>query len=45
MNLIVLRNDAKGIGTRLPNSEIPAIGRLAEPEIPVLAIVGENDIP
>jgi len=44
MNLIALRNDEKGLGTQLPNSETPAIERLAELQIPVLAIVGENDI-
>lgn len=44
MNLIALQNDEKGLGTRLPNSEAPAIERLAELQIPVLAIVGENDI-
>lgn len=45
MNLIALRNDEKSLGRRLPNSETPAIERLAELKIPVLSIVGENDIP
>jgi len=45
MNLIALRNDAKELGTRLPNSKIPAVERLSELQMPVLAIVGENDIP
>lgn len=45
MNLIALRNDEKGLGTQLPNSKTHAIERLAELQIPVLAIVGENDIP
>ena len=45
MNLTALHHDAKELGTRLPNSETPAIERLGELQIPVLAIVGENDIP
>lgn len=45
MNLIALRNAEKNLGKRLPNSETPAIERLAEIQLPVLAIVGENDIP
>lgn len=45
MNLIALRNDARGLGTRLPDSEKPAIERLGELRMPVLAIVGEYDIP
>jgi len=45
MNLIALQNGARALGTRLPNSKTPAIDRLAEIMIPVLAVVGENDIP
>ncbi|NKB96896.1 MAG: alpha/beta fold hydrolase [Pseudomonadales bacterium] len=45
MNLIALENDARELGTRLPNSDTPAIDRLDELQIPVLAIVGDNDIP
>jgi pimeloyl-ACP methyl ester carboxylesterase len=45
MNYIALTHDAKGLGKRLPNSEILASERLSELEIPVLVIVGANDIP
>jgi len=38
-------HDAKKLGNRLPDSQIHAVKRLAEIIIPVLAIVGENDIP
>ncbi|MBL4680457.1 MAG: alpha/beta hydrolase [Pseudomonadales bacterium] len=45
MNLVALMHDAKKLGNRLPDSQIHAVKRLAEIIIPVLAIVGENDIP
>ena len=37
MNLTALQHEAKGLGTRLPNSESHAIDRLSEIQIPVLA--------
>lgn len=45
MNLTALENGAIELGTRLPNLDTPAIDRLDELQIPVLAIVGDNDIP
>jgi 2-hydroxy-6-oxonona-2,4-dienedioate hydrolase len=45
MNLIALQNHVKDLGTRLPNSKMPAVGRLSELQMPVLAIIGEKDIP
>ena len=44
MNLKALKNDAKELGTQLPNSTTPAIERLGNIEVPVLGIVGESDI-
>ena len=37
--------EARKLGKRLPDSELPAAGRLAEINIPVLVIVGEHDTP
>jgi len=45
MNLIALNNEAKDLGKRLPNTEIKAFEYLQEIKIPVLIIVGDNDIP
>ncbi len=45
MNRNALANDAKGLGNRLPNTPTPAADRLAELEIPVLAVLGAQDIP
>lgn len=45
MNLIALRHDTKGLGSQRANLEEPAINRLGEIKIPVLAILGANDIP
>lgn len=45
MNLTARLHEAKGLGTRLPNLETEAIDQLSGLEVPVLAIVGENDIP
>jgi 3-oxoadipate enol-lactonase len=45
MNYIALTHDAKGLGKRLPNLEFLASERLSELDIPVLIIVGANDIP
>jgi len=45
MNLTALLHEAKELGKRLPNLDTPAIERLGEIQIPVLAVVGANDIP
>lgn len=45
MNRNALSLDAKRLGKRLPNAQIPAAERLAELEIPVLVVVGAQDIP
>lgn len=45
MNLTALRHDEKELGTRLPDSKLPAAERLGDVEVPVLAVVGENDLP
>lgn len=45
MNRNALALEAKGLGTRVPGTAAPAAGRLGELSIPVLAIVGDNDLP
>lgn len=45
MNRIALSHEAKGLGKRLPDTETPAVERLSELHIPVLAIVGDQDTP
>jgi pimeloyl-ACP methyl ester carboxylesterase len=45
MNRIALANEAKELGKRLPDTETPAVERLSELHIPVLAIVGDQDTP
>lgn len=45
MNRNVLAHEAKNLGKRLPDAQSPAAGRLAELKIPVLVVVGANDIP
>ena len=45
MNRIALGHEAKGLGKRLPDTEVPAAQRLEELHIPVLAIVGSEDTP
>jgi pimeloyl-ACP methyl ester carboxylesterase len=45
MNRLALAHEAKQLGKRLPDTEIPAAGRLNELKIPVLVIVGEHDLP
>jgi 2-hydroxy-6-oxonona-2,4-dienedioate hydrolase len=45
MNRLALSHEAKKLGERKPNIESVAAERLAEIQIPVLIIVGENDIP
>lgn len=45
MNRNALSHEAKKLGKRLPDVQIPAVGRLGELNMPVLVIVGANDIP
>ena len=45
MNRKVLDYEARGLGKRLPNTEIPAFDRLTDLHIPVLIIVGAHDTP
>lgn len=45
MNRIVLAHEVKGLGKRLPDTEIPAVERLSELKIPVLVIAGVHDTP
>jgi pimeloyl-ACP methyl ester carboxylesterase len=45
MNRIALVHDAKQLGTRLPDSDLPAAPRLGEINIPVLVIAGGHDNP
>lgn len=45
MNRLALANEALALGKRLPDTDPPAAGRLAELKIPILIVVGENDIP
>jgi pimeloyl-ACP methyl ester carboxylesterase len=45
MNRIALSHEVKGLGKRLPDTELPAVERLSELKIPVLAIIGAHDTP
>lgn len=45
MNRLALFHEAKELGKRLPNTETPAFNRLENLNIPVLIIVGSQDIP
>lgn len=45
MNRHALELDAKHLGKRLPDAEVPAARRLDELKIPVLVIVGTHDTP
>jgi pimeloyl-ACP methyl ester carboxylesterase len=45
MNRTALAHDAKQLGKRLPNSSRPAAAQLDTLRIPVLVIVGANDLP
>jgi len=45
MNRTGLAHDAKRLGKRSPDSEVPAVQRLDEVQIPVLVIVGAHDTP
>jgi pimeloyl-ACP methyl ester carboxylesterase len=45
MNRKALDYEARGLGKRLPNTEMPAFDRLTDLHIPVLVIVGTHDTP
>jgi len=45
MNRLALSHEAKKLGERLPDIETPSAERLGELAIPVLVIVGANDVP
>ena len=45
MNRNALALEARGLGTRVPGTATTAAGRLGELSMPVLAIVGDNDLP
>lgn len=45
MNRQALAHEAKQLGKRIPNSQIPAFDRLGDLKIPVLIIVGTHDTP
>lgn len=45
MNRRALAHETKGLGTRLPDAEIPAAQRLSELQLPVMVIVGAHDVP
>lgn len=45
MNRLALAHEAKGLGKRKPDTDVPAAERLGELQIPILVILGENDIP
>jgi pimeloyl-ACP methyl ester carboxylesterase len=45
MNRLGLAHDAKRLGTRVPDTDTPAVERLARLDMPVLVIVGAHDTP
>lgn len=45
MNRLALSHEVKGLGKRLPNTEMPAFDRLDSLNIPVLIVVGSHDTP
>lgn len=45
MTRVALSHEEKGLGKRLPDSQVPAPEHLSELAMPVLVIVGEHDIP
>jgi pimeloyl-ACP methyl ester carboxylesterase len=45
MNRNALSHEAKEMGKRLPDTEIPAVERLNELHIPVLVVIGAHDTP
>jgi 3-oxoadipate enol-lactonase len=45
MNRNALSLEARELGKRLPDAEVPAVEHLSELHLPVLVIVGDQDIP
>ena len=45
MDRTALSHEAKGLGKRLPDTQVPAVERLSELSMPVLVIVGAQDTP
>jgi pimeloyl-ACP methyl ester carboxylesterase len=45
MNRNALSLEARGLGKRLPDAQVPAVERLSELHLPLLVIVGAQDIP
>lgn len=45
MSRLALSHQTKNLGKRLPNTDTPAAERLDKLKVPLLAIVGENDLP
>jgi len=45
MNRNALSLEARGLGKRLPDAQVPAVERLGELRLPLLVIVGAQDIP
>lgn len=45
MNRNALDLDARNLGKRLPNTEVPAFDRLSDLKLPVLIILGTQDTP
>jgi pimeloyl-ACP methyl ester carboxylesterase len=45
MNRTALGHEARGLGKRLPDAEVPAASRLGDLAIPVLVVVGAYDTP
>jgi pimeloyl-ACP methyl ester carboxylesterase len=43
MSRTILAHEVKGLGKRLPDTDVDAVERLSELAIPVLAVVGEHD--
>jgi 3-oxoadipate enol-lactonase len=45
MDRKALSHEAKGLGKRAPDTQVPAVERLSELHVPVLVIVGAQDTP
>lgn len=45
MNRLALYNEARQLGKRLPNTEVSAVERLKDLDVPVLIVAGSHDIP